>query len=201
MKSPQGEYKKGMDDPNIHQSDLPVSSEINTLFSLLPLSKFLVNRLRLHFTMKFLTFGAALLGLFPFASASPLHVERMETSPALVKKQSCTHGPTSRNCWGNGFNADTDMYTTWPNTGRVVRYTLDVTNTTCNPDGAQNRTCLLFNNQMPGPTLIANWGDIFEITVRNKMQHNGTSIHWHGLRQLNSNTEDGVSTGLQPSPA
>ena len=146
--------------------------------------------------MKFLTFGAALLGLSPFASASPLHVERMETSPALTKRQSCTHGPQSRNCWSNGFNDTTDMYTKWPNTGRVVQFTLEVTNTTCNPDGAAERTCLLFNNQMPGPTITGNWGDIFEITVRNKMQHNGTSIHWHGLRQLNSNTEDGVSTTL-----
>ncbi|KAJ4347053.1 laccase, multicopper oxidase, benzenediol:oxygen oxidorectuctase [Didymosphaeria variabile] len=46
---------------------------------------------------------------------------------------------------------------------------------------------------MPGPTIIGNWGDTFEITIRNKMQHNGTSFHWHGLRQLHSNTEDGVN--------
>jgi FtsP/CotA-like multicopper oxidase with cupredoxin domain len=29
--------------------------------------------------------------------------------------------------------------------------------------------------------------------VRNLLQHNGTSIHWHGLRQLNSNTQDGTN--------
>ena len=144
--------------------------------------------------MKFLTFGTALLGLSPLTSASPLRAERMDLSPALVKKQSCTHGPNNRQCWSGGFNADTDMYTSWPNTGRIVRYDLEVTNTTCNPDGSFERTCLLVNNQMPGPTIIGNWGDIFEITIRNKMQHNGTSFHWHGLRQLNSNTEDGVSS-------
>lgn len=143
--------------------------------------------------MKFVAIGAALLGLYPFASASPLHAERMTTSPALIKKQSCTNGPNTRSCWSNGFNADTDMYTSWPDTGRTVRYDLSVTNTTCNPDGAHERTCLLINNKMPGETIIANWGDMIEVTIRNKMQHNGTSFHWHGLRQLNSNTEDGVS--------
>lgn len=149
--------------------------------------------------MKFLSFGAALLGLAPFASASPLRAERMDASSALEKRQSCTNGPTSRNCWSNGFNSSTDMYTTWPNTGNIVRKTLTVTNTTCNPDGSRQRTCLLINNSMPGPTIIGNWGDIFEITVRNQMQNNGTSFHWHGLRQLNSNTEDGVSTFTQIS--
>ncbi|KAL9091938.1 MAG: hypothetical protein Q9165_004690 [Trypethelium subeluteriae] len=36
--------------------------------------------------------------------------------------------------------------------------------------------------------------DKLEITVRNKLDnYNGTSIHWHGIRQLNSNWYDGVS--------
>ncbi|KAF1979684.1 laccase precursor [Bimuria novae-zelandiae CBS 107.79] len=143
--------------------------------------------------MKLFNIGAALLGFSSVISSSPLHVERMDTSPALIKKQTCTHGPTSRDCWSPGFDANTDMYTSWPNTGRTVRYDLTITNTTCNPDGSFLRTCLLINNKMPGPTIIGNWGDTFEITIRNNMQHNGTSIHWHGLRQLNSNTEDGVN--------
>lgn len=32
-----------------------------------------------------------------------------------------------------------------------------------------------------------------QITVRNLMLHNGTSIHWHGIRQLNTNIQDGVN--------
>jgi len=33
-----------------------------------------------------------------------------------------------------------------------------------------------------------------EITIRNKLtNNNGTSIHWHGVRQLNTNWFDGVS--------
>ncbi|KAL5402891.1 hypothetical protein PMIN03_010311 [Paraphaeosphaeria minitans] len=144
-------------------------------------------------TMKFAVIGAALVGLCPSANASPIQAERMDASHALTKKQSCTNSPTSRNCWLPGFDATTDMYNSWPNTGRVVRYDLTVTNTTCNPDGSRERVCLLIDDSMPGPTIIGNWGDTFEITIRNKMQHNGTSFHWHGLRQLNSNTEDGVN--------
>lgn len=68
-----------------------------------------------------------------------------------------------------------------------------ITNTTCNPDGGGLKPCVLINGQYPGPTLYANWGDTFRIQVRNMMQHNGTSIHWHGLRQLGSNIQDGVN--------
>lgn len=77
-----------------------------------------------------------------------------------------------------------------PNT---LQYDLSITNTTCNPDGARSRVCLLINNRMPGPVITANWGDTIRVTIRNRMQHNGTSIHWHGLRQLNSVTQDGVN--------
>jgi FtsP/CotA-like multicopper oxidase with cupredoxin domain len=147
--------------------------------------------------MNLFTIGATLMGLSLFANASPIQAERMDASHALERKQSsCTHGPNSRQCWLPGYDATTDMYNSWPNTGRVVKYDFSVTNTTCNPDGSRERVCLLIENSMPGPTIIGNWGDTFEITIRNKMQHNGTSFHWHGMRQLHSNTEDGVSLGL-----
>lgn len=35
-------------------------------------------------------------------------------------------------------------------------------------------------------------GDYLEITVHNELQDNGTAIHWHGVRQLNSVGADGV---------
>ncbi|KAF2687655.1 multicopper oxidase [Lentithecium fluviatile CBS 122367] len=146
--------------------------------------------------MRFFTVLGVAFGLsIPLVSGSPLRAERLDFSPApvLEKKQTCTNGPTSRSCWLPGFNANTDMYTSWPNTGRTVTYDLKITNTTCNPDGQQSRVCMLVNGKMPGPTIIGNWGDTFRITIRNMLQHNGTSIHWHGLRQLNSNSQDGVN--------
>lgn len=51
---------------------------------------------------------------------------------------------------------------------------------------------MTFNGTVPGPAIIADWGDNLVIHVINNMQDNGTSIHWHGLRQLNSTEYDGV---------
>jgi FtsP/CotA-like multicopper oxidase with cupredoxin domain len=58
---------------------------------------------------------------------------------------------------------------------------------------------MLVNGQYPGPVLTADWGDYFKITVINNLENNGTSIHWHGLRQLNTNQMDGTN-GLTECP-
>lgn len=61
----------------------------------------------------------------------------------------------------------------------------------------------LINGSFPGPTLYANWGDTFEIVVRNQigsapeeegtvLHEEGTSIHWHGMLQK---SDVGVSGG------
>ena len=94
---------------------------------------------------------------------------------------SCTNGPTSRGCWSDGFNIDTDYYKSWPNTGRVVevsfahsprtsatvtllgltpegQYHWEITNQTLAPDGFE-RVVLAVNGQFPGPLVEANWGD------------------------------------------
>lgn len=36
-----------------------------------------------------------------------------------------------------------------------------------------------------------------EITVKNKLRYNGTTVHWHGIRQLNSFESDGVNAITQ----
>ncbi|KAF2727245.1 laccase precursor [Polyplosphaeria fusca] len=145
------------------------------------------------------TFGAALLGLSTttvFGFALPNGLMSPNTKhlvPRFEERQSaCVNGPTTRNCWSAGFDSSTNNYVSWPN-GKTVTYDISITNTTCNPDGHGARVCLLMNGKLPGPALIANWGDTLRVTIRNKMQHNGTSIHWHGLRQLNSNIQDGVN--------
>lgn len=103
----------------------------------------------------------------------------------------CTNGPTSRSCWG-AYNIDTDYGTTWPNTGVTKSYTFHITNTTLSPDGTSKQV-LAVNGQIPGPTIEANWGDTISVQVFNDMQTNGTSLHWHGLRQLHSNDQDGTN--------
>jgi FtsP/CotA-like multicopper oxidase with cupredoxin domain len=58
---------------------------------------------------------------------------------------------------------------------------------------------MVFNGQYPGPAIVADWGDIIRVTVTNNLPNNGTSIHWHGIRQLNSNEMDGTS-GITECP-
>lgn len=43
------------------------------------------------------------------------------------------------------------------------------------------------------------WGDTLKITVHNDVPDNGTSMHWHGVRQLHSNPHDGVN-GITECP-
>lgn len=126
-------------------------------------------------------------------TAAPTYASTVAAStPTAV----CTNGPTTRKCWWNGFDYNTDFDNNWPNTGNTVSYNWTITNMTLSPDGVP-RQVFAVNGQTPGPTLYANWGDMISVTINNQMEQNGTSIHWHGLRQYHRNTQDGKS----PSPA
>ena len=68
-----------------------------------------------------------------------------------------------------------------------------LTNEYIAPDG-YNVSRMLINGTYPGPLIEADWGDLLNITVKNRLSnHNGTSIHWHGIRQLNTTWQDGVA--------
>ena len=96
----------------------------------------------------------------------------------------CTNSPDSRDCWLDGFSVATDFDKKWPTTDKTnnavhvsrttypgnnywnsnllcmltctcFQYDLEITNTTCSPDGHSARTCLLVNGQYPGPTIQA----------------------------------------------
>lgn len=56
---------------------------------------------------------------------------------------------------------------------------------------------MLVNGQLPGPPLTASWGDTIVVKVNNKLETNGTSIHFHGMRQLHTNMNDGVPSITQ----
>ncbi|KAH0309446.1 putative multicopper oxidase, type 1, partial [Aureobasidium melanogenum] len=121
------------------------------------------------------------------------------SSTSLVADAACTNGPNSRQCWSNGYSVKTDFDQKHPTTGNTVTYNLEITNTTCNPDGNGAIECFLINGQQPGPVITANWGDQVVINVKNSLQNNGSSFHWHGVRQLNSVGSDGVG-GLTECP-
>jgi FtsP/CotA-like multicopper oxidase with cupredoxin domain len=138
----------------------------------------------------FLSALGALVGVTQAASLPPVLERGLD---GLATRQTCTNGPTSRNCWSNGFDINTDVYQSWPSTGQTLTYDFRITNTTCNPDGGGQKFCQLINGQYPGPTIRANWGDTVRIVVHNDLANNGTSIHWHGLRQLHTNQQDGTN--------
>jgi FtsP/CotA-like multicopper oxidase with cupredoxin domain len=67
------------------------------------------------------------------------------------------------------------------------------------PDGV-SRYVQVVNGTSPGPTISASWGDWVVIHVLNNMpdsSRNGTTIHWHGIRQNYTNQMDGVSSVTQ----
>ena len=104
--------------------------------------------------------------------------------------QACRNTPSSRSCWAE-YDIDTNYYTTFPDTGNTTEVWLSAEESMCNQDGYK-RSCLTFNGTLPGPPIIANWGDDLVIHVTNNIPTNGTTVHWHGVRQLASALHDGV---------
>ena len=141
-------------------------------------------------------FFASLAALSTLAIASVLPIQglehQLEVRDLLERDPQCTNGPSTRACWNNGFSIATDFDKKHPNTGKMVSYHFTITNGTCNPDGHGERICLLVDGQYPGPPIVADWGDMVSVSFTNLMPDNGTSIHFHGLRQLNSCGADGV---------
>jgi len=90
-----------------------------------------------------------------------------------------------------GYDINTNYYNVHPKTCKVVYYELDITETRIAPDGRE-RFAMVVNGQMPGPEIRASWGDTVVVKVNNKLSVNGTSIHFHGIRQLNNTMNDGV---------
>jgi hypothetical protein len=109
---------------------------------------------------------------------------------SLDQRQSCTNTNTSRDCWSDGFDINTDFYTNTP-AGVNREYWLSIEDTTCAPDGI-SRPCLSFNGTVPGPLIWGDWGDTLTIHVTNNLPDYGSTVHWHGIRQLNSSEMDGV---------
>lgn len=113
--------------------------------------------------------------------------------------------PSTAACRGNSaldrsvwceYDIHTDFYNEIPYTGVTREYWLELVNTTASPDGYA-RTVLTVNGSIPGPTIYANWGDDVKVHVHNGLANNGSSIHFHGIRQNNTNPQDGVSSITQ----
>ncbi|KAM0815625.1 putative Laccase 1 [Seiridium cardinale] len=112
----------------------------------------------------------------------------------LDARQSTCNTASNRRCWTSNFDITTDYESSTP-PGGSVSYNLEITEVRNwkGPDGVVKNYVQLINGQYPGPTLFAKWGDTITVTVKNSLPTNGTSIHWHGLRQLGTNIQDGVN--------
>lgn len=97
-----------------------------------------------------------------------------------------------RSKWCN-YDINTDYYNVVPDTGVTREYWFDIREEILAPDGVP-RYVQVINGSIPGPTIHANWGDEVVVHVRNDLSssNNGTSIHWHGIRQNYTNQNDGV---------
>jgi laccase len=131
----------------------------------------------------------------PTGTSSPV------TNPwAPVPDNSCNK-PGARGSWCHGLDINTDQYTTYPDTGAVCEYDFTISSVQWDYEGTP-RPALAVNGQIPGPAIVCNWGDTVKITVHNALTDNATTIHWHGIRQLNTNDQDGVpgitECGLAP---
>ncbi|KAH6860803.1 multicopper oxidase-domain-containing protein [Alternaria rosae] len=143
---------------------------------------------------------AAWLSFGSVALAGPLRAEPLSDDfpsfEQIVKRQdgACTNTARTRSCWSNGYSIATDFDAKSPPDGTVVTYNFEISNVTrANPDGSgTSKEMMLINGQYPGPLVRAKWGDTVIINVKNSLAHNGTGIHWHGIRQLNSCQDDGV---------
>ncbi|KAK4041644.1 putative laccase precursor [Parachaetomium inaequale] len=125
--------------------------------------------------------------------------------PNMTEWESC-YGPKNRTCWlrhrqtGRTIDIDTDYED--PKevpAGSIRRYHLEVSEQPIAPDGTTMEHGKVFNRMYPGPWIEACWGDWIEVTVKNNLRWNGTSVHWHGIRQFESFQHDGVN-GITECP-
>ncbi|KAI0472684.1 multicopper oxidase [Xylariaceae sp. FL0804] len=140
--------------------------------------------------MRVSTLFSGLCALFSLAAAAP----------ALKAASNSTAGcafdsASAPQCWGD-YSLSTNYYDEGPDTGVVREYWFDIVNTTAAPDGFE-RMVLAVNGSIPGPAITADWGDTVVVHVTNSMQNNGSSIHFHGIRQNFTNPNDGVASITQ----
>jgi hypothetical protein len=133
--------------------------------------------------------------VWPSGTVSPSTI-----SQTPVPDNNC-NSPGNRGSWCYGLDINTNTYTTTPNTGAVCEYDFTISSIQWDYEGTL-RPALAVNGQIPGPAIVCNWGDTVKVTVHNALTDNATTIHWHGIRQVGTNDQDGVpgvtECGLAP---
>ncbi|OLN86528.1 Laccase-2-like protein 4 [Colletotrichum chlorophyti] len=135
-------------------------------------------------------FGGSLVSALPSFGSLP--------EPKLFPRAACSGNTASTRSEWCDYSIDTDYTSEVPDTGVTREYWLELTDVTVSPDGV-SRSAMAVNGSIPGPTLFADWGDTVTVHVINSLtsSNNGTSIHFHGIRQNYTNQNDGVSSITQ----
>ncbi|KAL4808784.1 laccase [Aspergillus unguis] len=138
--------------------------------------------------------GISLLSLITVAAAASSSIaSSASTSTSSAASSICTgNTATTRSEWCS-YDIYTD-YTTVVPEGTHREYWFNLEQVTVAPDGRE-RSALAINGSIPGPTIEANWGDTVTVHVTNSLPDslgNGTSVHFHGIRQNYTNPMDGV---------
>lgn len=122
-----------------------------------------------------------------------------EPGPSLFAATRSCPGNTAedRTRWGD-FTIHDDFHLEVPDTGVTREYFFEVQHGIGAPDG-YTRPVVTINGSIPGPTIIADWGDNVVVHVTNRLDSiaNGTSLHFHGIQQNFTNPMDGTSSITQ----
>lgn len=145
----------------------------------------------------FLLAGATAF-LFGSVSAVPHPHSQPPFTSSLTPRTACNgNTATTRSEWCD-LSIDTDSATTAPDTGVTRTYYLDLAEVTAAPDGVP-RFAMAINGSIPGPAIVADWGDTVVIHLTNSLttSSNGTSLHFHGIWQRDTVQNDGVASITQ----
>ncbi|KAJ5663179.1 Cupredoxin [Penicillium longicatenatum] len=143
-----------------------------------------------------LYFWGLIVGFAVAIPQSPPTPTNASTTAANSTSTSC-EAKIDRASWCS-YTINTDYEETAPYTGMTREYWLTINNTKLSPDGYP-RDVMTANGTIPGPTIFADWGDEVVVHVTNNLTDviNGTSLHFHGIRQNFTNPNDGVSSLTQ----
>ncbi|OCT52534.1 Laccase-1 [Cladophialophora carrionii] len=112
-----------------------------------------------------------------------------QTVSALPETGCSDNTANDRSKWcGKSVGDDTHVHY---ESGDTKYFQLTITSGQADFDGT-SRPSFLINGGTPGPLIEVNYGDWVEVTVTNLMTDNATTIHWHGVRQIDTNDQDGV---------
>ena len=164
-----------------------------------PLNGYNRNQNPLHLPQEFPeSHSSAGLSFQPQNSSITCHYPAGWTYCGSANNRSCWLKNTGKVSGPSEYDIKTDYENTWP-TGVIREYWLNVSEVAIAPDGYLKPTGLVFNNTYPGPVLEACWGDTIRVHVTNFIESEGSTIHWHGIRQLHTPQMDGVN-GITQCP-